>query len=153
MKKYKIGQDSHSIEKDLIFNEINYLRELKVCDNIVKLEAVYVSWDNEKQEKRISLVMKYAPYGTFLKYLQKRQKFTEEQVRIVLAQILLAMDLMHLKGIIHRDIKPDNILLMDKDEFKISISDLGLACNANNEAEVTQKCGTTVYVGPEVLKG
>ena len=62
MKKYKIGQDSHSIEKDLIFNEINYLRELKVCDNIVKLEAVYVSWDNEKQEKRISLVMKYAPY-------------------------------------------------------------------------------------------
>lgn len=58
--------------------------------------------------------MKLAKYGSILKHLQKKQKFTEEQIRTIMAQMLLAIDLMHRKNIIHRDIKPDNILLMDK---------------------------------------
>ncbi len=70
-----------------------------------------------------------------------------------MAQMLLAVDLMHVKGIVHRDIKPDNILLMDKAELKISISDLGLACKASSDWELSQQCGTPGYVGPEVLKG
>lgn len=48
-------------------------------------------------------------------------------------QLILAVDLMQRKNIVHRDIKPDNILLMDKKEFKICISDLGLACRATDE--------------------
>lgn len=60
---------------------------------------------------------------------------------------------MHRKNIIHRDIKPDNILLLDKAELKICISDLGLACLATDEFETTLKCGTPGYVAPDVLKG
>ena len=60
---------------------------------------------------------------------------------------------MHRKNIIHRDIKPDNILLMDKNDLQICISDLGLACKADDENEVKSKCGTPGYVAPEVLKG
>lgn len=72
VKKYKIGKEKSSIERDLIVNEINFLRELRMCDNIVKLEAVYCTWDPIKKEKNLQLVMKYAPYGSILKYLQKR---------------------------------------------------------------------------------
>ena len=60
---------------------------------------------------------------------------------------------MHRKQIIHRDIKPDNILLLDKDDLKICISDLGLACKFTDETTINLKCGTPGYVGPEVLKG
>lgn len=71
----------------------------------------------------------------------------------IIEQILLAMDLMHRKGIIHRDIKPDNILLMSKKDLRLCISDLGLACKADNRKDCKLKCGTPGYVAPEVLNG
>jgi serine/threonine protein kinase len=97
--------------------------------------------------------MKYAPNGSLLKHLQKKLKFSEEEIRTVMAQLLLAVDLMHRKGIIHRDLKPDNILLMDIKSLKVCISDLGLACKETDQEEIYERCGTPGYVAPEVLKG
>lgn len=48
------------MQKDLIFNEINFLRELRICENIVQLEAVYTSFDQEKGSKILYLVMRFA---------------------------------------------------------------------------------------------
>lgn len=55
----------------------------------------------------------------------------------------------------HRDIKPDNILLNSKDEniLDIRLGDLGLATPIPKEEQSFQKCGTPGYIGPEVLKG
>jgi calcium/calmodulin-dependent protein kinase I len=60
---------------------------------------------------------------------------------------------MHRNEIIHRDIKPDNILLMDRHNLKICITDLGFACKIDDHLEINLKCGTPGYVAPEVLCG
>lgn len=69
--------------------------------------------------------------------------------------MLLTLDLMHRRKIYHRDIKPDNVLIMEiKDqELKVCIADLGLACRATETNDLVLKCGTPGYVAPELLKG
>ena len=97
--------------------------------------------------------MKFAKYGSILKLIHKREHLCEEELRTIMAQLILAVDLMHRKNIIHRDIKPDNILVMDREKLQVSISDLGLACKADDDIETMMKCGTPGYVAPEILKG
>ena len=66
-------------------------------------------------------------------------------------QLLLAVDLMHRNNIIHRDLKLDNILLMDRESLQVSISDMGLACRADSEVDVSKKCGSPGYIAPEIF--
>ena len=85
--------------------------------------------------------------------LKKSGKIEEQQAIKWIMQVANAIECIHSKNYIHRDIKPDNILLMNKDELKICISDLGLACLTTDEVETKLKCGTPGYVAPDVLKG
>ena len=83
-------------------------------------------------EATVCMVMKYAKFGSISSFIKSRDRFTEEEIRTIMAQVILAVDLMHRNGIIHRDIKPDHILMVDKNELNIQISDLGLACRIND---------------------
>ena len=71
--------------------------------------------------------MKYHPGGTLVNTIQQSSQLTEEKIKHIMTQLLLALDLMHRSNIIHRDLKPANILIMDKKEMQVCIADLGLA--------------------------
>lgn len=68
--------------------------------------------------------------------------------------MLLALDFFQLKKIIHRDIKPDNILINsieDNSEYEIRLADFGFAAFTPVDECITHKCGTPGYVAPEMF--
>ncbi|TNV74705.1 hypothetical protein FGO68_gene7204 [Halteria grandinella] len=154
-----------------IQREIDFLRELSHCDNVITLDSVFKSTevgcfrdnfqDNSEKSstqstvEKIQLVLKFAPHGSLLKYIMDNaNRMSEDSVRTIMTQLLLTVHLMQRQGIYHRDLKPDNILLLDKDKLIVCIADLGLACRSTDtKQELTFRCGTPGYVAPELLKG
>ena len=78
----------------------------------------------------------------------KRKKFTEKQAKFIIANIIIALEFIHGNGVIHRDIRPHNIVF--NDQGYLSLVDFGLArvWIKNNSADTS---GTPCYMAPEVL--
>ncbi len=68
-------------------------------------------------------------------------------------QIVIGLSTCHQKGIIHRDLKLENVLFMDKDHKFIKIVDFGIAGFCINNLKEKTDAGTQKYMAPEVLKG
>jgi serine/threonine protein kinase len=100
------------------------------------------------------MVLEYQPNGTLLKTLKSNQKFNEPDVRVIIEQMLLALDYLERKKVVHRDLKPDNVLINsieDNSEYEIRIADFGFAVFTPKDQLLTHKCGTPGYVAPEMF--
>ena len=125
------GTETAPFEVKAIMNEILFLRELKQCKNIVQLHSAYYERTHEKT--KFILVMNLAKHGSLLHKLNTLgRRFTNEEVRTIMIQLLLSVDLMHRLGIVHRDLKPDNVLMIEEETLNVCITDLGMACKAND---------------------
>lgn len=87
--------------------------------------------------------------GTLRYHMNKpRMKFSEKQSMFIIACIILALEFIHNNGIIHRDIRPDNIMF-DSEGF-IKIIDFGLARNWIS-MNMSDTSGVPGYIAPEIL--
>ncbi len=79
---------------------------------------------------------------------------TETQTKTVMEQLLLAVDYLHCHGVIHRDIKLENILInkIEEGEIKVKIADFGLASLMPKEGLLFDRSGTPNYMAPEILR-
>jgi len=112
---------------------------------IVKLVYAFQTFD------KLYIVSEYCPGGDMRALLTLRQKFSEAEARLYLSEILVAIEELHKNGIIHRDIKPDNILL-DR-EGHVKLTDFGLSKEGMFEKKLTNTMlgGGRSYQLPEVL--
>ena len=78
---------------------------LEQCDAVLKLLRIY------ENSSSVMLVLEYQPKGSLMKTLKNQTRFTEHEVRVIMEQVLLALDYFQRTKIVHRDIKPDNILI------------------------------------------
>lgn len=92
--------------------------------------------------------------GELFKRLTKMQNFTERQAADIINQVMLGLNYMHLQSITHRDMKPENILLVsdDPNNFTIKIADLGFAQKFDKETGLDLVLGTPLYMSPELIK-
>jgi serine/threonine-protein kinase len=118
-----------------------------------------------KSEKYYYFAMEYVEGKTALELLQRDGPFNEEGALQIARQVVMALDHAHTHGFVHRDIKPDNIMVTAKGEVKLC--DLGLAKSFNQkwdeetgkvggDAGLTQAgtaVGTPHYIAPEQARG
>jgi serine/threonine protein kinase len=83
--------------------------------------------------------------------LKKKQRLSEQEARVYISEIILAIEHLHSLGIIYRDLKPDNIIIAEDGHLKLT--DFGLS-KENAESDFTSNSfvGTYAYAAPEVLK-
>lgn len=89
--------------------------------------------------------------GGDLRFHISRKSFTEDAVRFWIAELGCALRYIHKQGIIHRDVKPDNVLL--DSEGHIHLADFNVASDFSPKRLLTSKSGTLAYLAPEVYKG
>lgn len=115
--------------------------------NIVKV------LDVDEDERHYYLVMEYVEGPTLHEYIQQHGPLSPEEAVFFTKQILRGIEHAHSYRIVHRDIKPQNILMTDNKELKIS--DFGIA-RALSETAMTQTnhiMGSVHYLSPEQAKG
>jgi serum/glucocorticoid-regulated kinase 2 len=74
--------------------------------------------------------------------------FPEDEARFYIAELILAIEHLHMKKIIYRDLKPENVLLDDKGHIRLA--DFGLSKQTEDE-KTKSFCGSPAYLSPEML--
>ncbi|MDE6505992.1 MAG: protein kinase, partial [Eubacterium sp.] len=115
--------------------------------NIVKV------YDVSFGDKIQYIVMEYVDGITLKEYIQKQGIITWNDAVYFISQILKALQHAHDKGIVHRDIKPQNIILLSTGEIKVT--DFGIARFSRTETRTLTEnaIGSVHYISPEQAKG
>ncbi|KAE9598368.1 putative protein kinase AGC-RSK-2 family [Lupinus albus] len=84
-------------------------------------------------DKLSCLVMEYCPGGDLhvLRQRQSYRSFSEQAARFYVAEVLLALEYLHMLGIVYRDLKPENILVREDGHIMLTDFDLSLRCSVN----------------------
>ena len=155
------------IRKDVLMmkNQVIHTRNEQLFMSKVKSPWIVELKASFQEDDFLYLVMEYLPGGDFMNLLIKKDILTEEEARFYLAELILAIESIHKLDCIHRDIKPDNILIDKTGHIKLSdfglakvsekIFDLNNNINGEYKSNSHQKnyscVGTAYYVAPEVL--
>lgn len=100
-------------------------------------------------------VMEYVEGATVYDQIVQRKRFTEADALDIIIQVAEALEHAHAKGLIHRDVKPKNVMISK--EGVVKLADMGLARAISDreaaEAEAGKAFGTPYYISPEQVRG
>ncbi|CAD8146201.1 unnamed protein product [Paramecium octaurelia] len=143
----KVFKKNNISNKLGLFKEIQILRQLQ-HKNVIKLNEVY------ENAKHLYLILDYLPGGELLQAISSAEVYSESVVQELIKNLLQALDYIHQNKILHRDIKPQNLLLRYQGNITdLVIADFGLSDEYNIRGEyIFSRCGTIGYIAPEILR-
>ena len=146
----KVLREEFLENPELVYRFKNESKAISILDHpgIVKVFDVSVT------DKLQYIVMEYIDGITLKEYITRRgEPLTWKEVVHFTEQILDALDHAHRKGVVHRDIKPQNIMLLA--DGKVKIMDFGIARFSRAESQMVSNkaIGSVHYISPEQAKG
>lgn len=100
---------------------------------------------------KLFLILDYCPGGDLSVHLQRDHKFDEARARIYICEVVLALEELHRRDIIFRDLKPDNVVL--DAEGHALLTDFGLSKEGVFDNYTARSfCGSVAYLAPEMIR-
>ncbi len=137
----------HDMAMDEDFIE-SFRKEARIVANLNHKNIVRV-YDIEEQYRTLFIMMEYLEGQSLEALMESAGRLPPARVTNILYQLCNGLAYAHKQGIVHQDVKPDNIFLLPGDEVKIL--DFGLACPSGSTS--CNMAGTVYYMPPEQIEG
>ncbi|XP_038628830.1 serine/threonine-protein kinase 32A isoform X1 [Tachyglossus aculeatus] len=130
-------------------NEVrNVFKELQIMQGLEHPFLVNL-WYSFQDEEDMFMVVDLLLGGDLRYHLQQNVRFQEDTVKLFICELAMALDYLQSRHIIHRDMKPDNILL--DEHGHVHITDFNIATTMSKEMQLTSIAGTKPYMAPEMF--
>ena len=145
----KIIENNQYCKTKEIFNEIEILKKLD-HPNILKILDFHLTND------KFYIITDFCPEGELFNEIKTRNEFSEIEGAFIIHQLLSAIRYCHKMRVIHRDIKLENIMIMDRQDDRflhVKLIDFGTARIFSEEKHIQKGfVGSSYYIAPEVIK-
>ncbi|XP_065031586.1 CDPK-related kinase 3-like [Musa acuminata AAA Group] len=130
-----------------VSREVKILKALSGHKNLVKF------YEACEDAHNVYIIMEFCEGGELLdRILARGGRYTEEDAKAIIVQMLGVVAFCHLQGVVHRDLKPENFLFTSKDENAVmKLIDFGLSDFIRPDERLNDIVGSAYYVAPEVL--
>ncbi|XP_023006542.1 CDPK-related kinase 3 isoform X1 [Cucurbita maxima] len=128
-------------------------REVKILKSLSGHNHLITFLDACEDANNVYIVMELCEGGELLdRILSRGGRYTEEDAKNIVVQILSVVAFCHLQGVVHRDLKPENFLFTSKrEDADMKLIDFGLSDFVKPDGRLNDIVGSAYYVAPEVL--
>ncbi|XP_044294598.1 death-associated protein kinase 2 isoform X2 [Varanus komodoensis] len=146
IKKRQSRASRRGVRREEIEREVNILQQI-LHTNIIQLHDIY------ENKTDVVLILELVSGGELFDFLAQKESLSEEEATQFIKQILEGVNYLHAKKIAHFDLKPENIMLLDKNIPipHIKLIDFGLAHEIEDGVEFKNIFGTPEFVAPEIV--
>ncbi|KAM7103035.1 death-associated protein kinase 2 isoform 2-T3 [Ciconia maguari] len=146
IKKRQSRASRRGVRREEIEREVTILQQI-LHANIIKLHDIY------ENKTDVVLILELVSGGELFDFLAQKESLSEEEATRFIKQILDGVNYLHSKKIAHFDLKPENIMLLDKNIPipHIKLIDFGLAHKIEDGVEFKNIFGTPEFVAPEIV--
>ncbi|XP_076026591.1 death-associated protein kinase 2 isoform X1 [Genypterus blacodes] len=146
IKKRKSRASRRGVRREEIEREVSILQQIQHA-NVITLHDVY------ENRSEVVLILELVSGGELFDFLAQKESLSEEEATQFIKQLLDGVKYLHSKMIAHFDLKPENIMLLDRNVSlpRIKLIDFGLAHRIEPGADFKNIFGTPEFVAPEIV--
>jgi serine/threonine protein kinase len=135
----------------LLMKEVCVLRHAS-HPSVLEFRGFFEAFDPEDQVGVWVIVTELVAGGELFERVRQNGRYPEERAAYIAYQLLSALKALHERRLVHRDIKTENVILVEDDTDEIKLVDFGLATPEWDTEAMSVRCGSPGYIAPEVLR-